>query len=945
MQQPDLDVARRFIAALTGDAGARVVWQTFDDWKKGRNDAQVTKRLGRTIHGSLDQVAGQLQRLQVDRAGVYVTVNETRGGRRLEEDVTELRALFVDVDGTRELPARWALDPHIIVQRDATHWHAYWLLQPGEDLQRFSAAQIWLAAFYGSDPTVHDLPRVMRVPGFIHHKGDPVAVELLQADRGAYDIDDVIATHPVDWSAVTDVYVRKGDRWGIRPAAAECERRNAIQREDRQQRARGRVDPLPDGGDADLELFRRWAAQADTTPGAANSRGGIDNTAFAIACEGAGRGFARAQVAAVLMEYCERAGLTDNPEPHVERIVASAFSKPRKATPPQNVGKRRGQRGGQRSEAPRDAAPPEIPPPADEAPEPDDDGPPWGALDWDRIARQWMIAPDLAVVPMEWSVQKESFVPKGNKRVSSLPIWPEQRGVDVATGDVYWRLRWLTPKRGVVESAWLPERDIRYGEALIDLRDGPITKRTARDAAQYLTEARVAVRADDCEVISQAGWCGLNGGRRWVWPGATSGQAVEYIGDPLDSHGTVAGWRKGIETLLALPDDDGFTALACVCLSAGSPFVRMSGKRSPVIGLMCRSSSGKGSTLEYALSMWCDSKTLAVPASSTAKGIQDRAMGLPDCPILLDELQQLCEYDQRQAADALYFLANGQRRITSSRAQQAVGGERRYGVGFYAAEAPILPGLNLGVQFRVIELDGMPCPTAEVAAALQAATAHYGQIAGPMAQLIAKRPASEWMTRMREIEARYRPDGQAVADIPSLGKLRGDDAASIAAVYSGAKALASILSIDMPIVRLLAWLAQQMATQRQNTEDRETVALHTILSVLLNQDWRDEPDDEGKTSPRDRITLQQRPLAWRKRHVESVTGAITIRSIDCDPDHPALAPLFAQHGGKERLKKGWADRGWIDRQGKHMTIRRRDAGRVVRFNRHALLQLGDATDE
>jgi uncharacterized protein (DUF927 family) len=82
-------------------------------------------------------------------------------------------------------------------------------------------------------------------------------------------------------------------------------------------------------------------------------------------------------------------------------------------------------------------------------------------------------------------------------------------------------------------------------------------------------------------------------------------------------------------------------------------------------------------------------RPLRLPASSTGKGLQDRAIQYPDLPIFLDELQQLAEQNPIVASDAVYFLANGQRRVTSSRAQTSVGGEARHGVGFYAAEAPV----------------------------------------------------------------------------------------------------------------------------------------------------------------------------------------------------------------------------------------------------------------
>ena len=171
MSSLHLDDARKFLAALDGGS-ASFTFQTFDDGpKKGRE-------LIRVLNGTLDDLAGDLAGLNALGAGVFVTVNKTCGGRRRAEDVRALRAVFIDADD-RPMPDVWSLPPSIIVQRDERHWHAYWLLKAGESLADFERAQVQLLAYYQTDPTVKDLPRVMRVPGFAHCKGEAVPVRLV----------------------------------------------------------------------------------------------------------------------------------------------------------------------------------------------------------------------------------------------------------------------------------------------------------------------------------------------------------------------------------------------------------------------------------------------------------------------------------------------------------------------------------------------------------------------------------------------------------------------------------------------------------------------------------------------------------------------------------------------------------------------------------------------
>lgn len=184
----DLGLARTFSTALAGAPGARVTFQTFDD-KGKRTD------LAHILHGTLDQHAVELERLNGEGAGVFVCVNETDLAGRKAENVVAVRSYFADFDeGDPVKP--WHLPPSLIVG-SKNGPHVYWLAKPGQDLLRFTEAQKRLAAFYGSDPKVCDTSRVMRLPGFDHRKGDPFRVQMMQADTGVrYDLADLLADIP-----------------------------------------------------------------------------------------------------------------------------------------------------------------------------------------------------------------------------------------------------------------------------------------------------------------------------------------------------------------------------------------------------------------------------------------------------------------------------------------------------------------------------------------------------------------------------------------------------------------------------------------------------------------------------------------------------------------------------------------------------------------------------
>ena len=86
-----------------------------------------------------------------------------------KDEITSVRALFIDEDGTKRSPETWHASPDFVVRRDETHWHAYWRVA---DLgtAEFREAQRRLIAHYGTDITVHDLPRVLRLAGTLHLK-------------------------------------------------------------------------------------------------------------------------------------------------------------------------------------------------------------------------------------------------------------------------------------------------------------------------------------------------------------------------------------------------------------------------------------------------------------------------------------------------------------------------------------------------------------------------------------------------------------------------------------------------------------------------------------------------------------------------------------------------------------------------------------------------------
>jgi hypothetical protein len=122
---------------------------------------------------------------QAEQRCIFVGANPRRPGTTRcasADDVLLARCLFVDVDdehvdlaGLLHRVERLGLPAPTMVVWSGHGCHLWWrLLEPITDLDIWSRYQRRLISVIGSDPKIHDPPRIMRVPGTINHKGEPL---------------------------------------------------------------------------------------------------------------------------------------------------------------------------------------------------------------------------------------------------------------------------------------------------------------------------------------------------------------------------------------------------------------------------------------------------------------------------------------------------------------------------------------------------------------------------------------------------------------------------------------------------------------------------------------------------------------------------------------------------------------------------------------------------
>ncbi len=192
--QPDQKAAAGFLDMMA--EGEAVTWQTFDDGHLKR------RALAQVLHGGLDACAPALQALNKRGAGIFWQVNYGDGAGRKAENITGIRALFLDLDGAPLEPVLAAgIEPHAVVESSPGKFHVYWQVT-GCELGQFKPAQQALAAKFGGDKSVCDLPRVLRAPGFVHRKGKPFITRVVSlAPLQPYPFDELVRKLGVQMSA------------------------------------------------------------------------------------------------------------------------------------------------------------------------------------------------------------------------------------------------------------------------------------------------------------------------------------------------------------------------------------------------------------------------------------------------------------------------------------------------------------------------------------------------------------------------------------------------------------------------------------------------------------------------------------------------------------------------------------------------------------------------
>ena len=184
----------RFLDLIGGHQAVRH-FQTFSDKKKGSAS---------TPRGKFDEVMQDtLAVINKHGGGIFVAINlHNPRGDRLKKNACQVNALFVDFDDDltahdKMLAAIKVLPATMVVESSPDKYHVYWSLSnPGSISPiNFSAWQKVLSSMFGSDTSINDVSRVMRVPGFLHQKKEPFRTHIIDKHSTGikYTVDELVS--------------------------------------------------------------------------------------------------------------------------------------------------------------------------------------------------------------------------------------------------------------------------------------------------------------------------------------------------------------------------------------------------------------------------------------------------------------------------------------------------------------------------------------------------------------------------------------------------------------------------------------------------------------------------------------------------------------------------------------------------------------------------------
>lgn len=196
-QLQDLKTTAEFFDALGISSSDTVCIRLI--YEDTRRRKKVTQPACYEVQGTLDSLWSEVVRRNSEGYGVFTPINAsgTPNGKTTEDsDIQRVRALFTDYDGTADSTPVYEVEPTFKVSTSEGKEHSYYVVNdcPVSDFKKHQSA---LASHYGTDPSIVNPSRVMRLAGTLNMKQKdgtaPFIVKLIMGSGATYTTSQVLA--------------------------------------------------------------------------------------------------------------------------------------------------------------------------------------------------------------------------------------------------------------------------------------------------------------------------------------------------------------------------------------------------------------------------------------------------------------------------------------------------------------------------------------------------------------------------------------------------------------------------------------------------------------------------------------------------------------------------------------------------------------------------------
>lgn len=414
----------------------------------------------------------------------------------------------------------------------------------------------------------------------------------------------------------------------------------------------------------------------------------------------------------------------------------------------------------------------------------------------------------------------------------------------------------------------------------------PVSSESSRHLVRYLSEFE-SENLNNLPLVrstSTMGWIGS----KTFFPGAEGDMVLDVeqgggatVAKGYRESGSIEEWFLTVQPIRKYP-----IARFTLAASFAAPLLKIVGQRVYIIHNWGPSRGGKTASLKAALSVWGEPEEIMASFNATKVGLERLAAFYSDLPLGIDERQVVGD-KQGFVESLVYLLGLGKGKARGSKG----GGLQQFTtwrtIALTTGEEPLSSeSSTAGIRTRALELYGVPIPDEKLASKLhQSFSRNYG-LAGPLF-------IRQLLKELDDDPEIFRTDYEAIFD--ELTKLGSDN------ITSHISAVATVCMAD--------YYASQWIFGQDETEAFQE-AMNLAKTILGQLETTEEADDG--------MRAYEHLMSWYQVHKDHFQDNVFGKRFGfLKTGYICFFPSIFDEVLREakfnpsRIKRDWAERGWI----------------------------------